>query len=520
MKKDLMFYNISFSLLLGIFVTYFLSFTGFIFHISINLFYPVLGILTVLFSVLFLSKKDNLNTKEILFSYIFLILPIVVFYFLSITLIDTTYDGREYHQASTILLKQGYNPIYEMAQDFFERNYPALHSVSIWVDNYPKCFEIIAANIFLFTERIESGKIINALSSIILFYYAYYIMNKYYKKKYAGFFSFLFVINPISLSQLMMYYSDGFVYNLFMIVLLSVIDIEKTQKFKPYFIYSMSIVILSNIKYSGVFYSVLLILFLLFLLIKQKQKLKYFYFFTVISLILVVLSGINPYFTNIAKGRNPLYPVAGVNKIDIVTHNLPKNFIDKNMPYKFIMSTFSKCDNLYRIDKFDVFANPKIPFTFDKNELKYIDIDTRVCGFGVLWSGILILSLIGLFMTENKNLYVPIFLLISVLIVPQNWWARYVPQFYAFPVFISLFLFQKEIIFKKLFSIIISLFIITNTCLFMYGLTVERFIHLNKDYFIDCNVQAELNYSDFLISYLQHKKEYKIYNMENVVNEK
>lgn len=56
--------------------------------------------------------------------------------------------------------------------------------------------------------------------------------------------------------------------------------------------------------------------------------------------------------------------------------------------------------------------------------------------------------------------------------------------------------------------------------LFMYGLTIERFIHLNKDYFIDCNVQAELNYSDFLISYLQHKKEYSIYNMENVVNEK
>ena len=507
MKKDLMFYNISFSLLLGIFVIYFLSFIGFLFHISINLLYPYIGILTVLISIFFFSKKENLNIKETIYSYIFLIIPIFIFYFLSITIIDTTYDGREYHQASTILLKQGYNPVYDTAQDFFNKLYNIKHTVPIWVENYPKCFEIIAANIFLFTEKIESGKIVNSLSSIILFFYSYYIIKRYYNNKFNIFFAFLFVINPISIFQVMTFYSDVFIYNMFIIALIRIIDIIKTQTLKPYLIFFISIILLTNIKYGGLVYSIFLLLLLFILLIKQKISLKHFKTVFIISFILIILSGINPYFTNIARGMNPIYPLAGKDKIDIISKNLPINFGNKSILYKFFMSTFSKSENPYKLKKYEVFANLKIPFSIDENEIKYLDIDTRIGGFGVWWSGILILSLIGIFKLKNKkNLILLLFLFFTVITCPQNWWARYIPQFYALPVFISLFLLQEKSLQNKILSASLYTTILINSCLSLYSITVERYIYFN-DHFYDYIVMDKLNQEDFLISYLQHVKE-------------
>ena len=42
------------------------------------------------------------------------------------------------------------------------------------------------------------------------------------------------------------------------------------------------------------------------------------------------------------------------------------------------------------------------------------------------------------------NRLILLVLLTTVLTNPVNWWARYVPQFYAFPVFVLLFLSQRK----------------------------------------------------------------------------
>ena len=77
---------------------------------------------------------------------------VIVSYYLAITYFDISYDGQGYHQETIYLLKNGWNPIYEDS-----------HAFRSWVNHYQKGNEIIQANIYLLTTKIEAGKMINVL---------------------------------------------------------------------------------------------------------------------------------------------------------------------------------------------------------------------------------------------------------------------------------------------------------------------------------------------------------------------
>ena len=86
----------------------------------------------------------------------------------------------------------------------------------------------------------------------------------------------------------------------------------------------------------------------------------------------------------------------------------------------------------------------KIPFTIHSSEWIHLsNADIRVGGFGVLFSGIFLLSLVIFFVAlcHNKKIrmetaaaFAAIFLLL--LFFPESWWARYASYAYYLPVFI------------------------------------------------------------------------------------
>jgi hypothetical protein len=162
------------------------------------------------------------------------------------------------------------------------------------------------------------------------------------------------------------------------------------------------------------------------------------------------------------RGKHVLYPLAGAEKIDIMTHNMPSQFINKSMPYKLFMSTFSKVDNIQSQSNGPI--QLKIPFTIQPEEIETLRLfDIRQCGFGIFWSGILLSSLILAFFIKIKDkkmrqqyYFILTLLLSSVLLNTENWWARYVPQFYAVPIFILLFYYICHISKQRL--LIINLF--------------------------------------------------------------
>lgn len=477
MKKDkeyLNYFNLlllsaSAGIILFLFVLFLLSFTGFIFHISIQKVYIFISLITVEIFLYFFNKNHFLSHKFFLLQNFSLFLIFCISFLLAYFFYDFSYDGRQYHQETIILLSNNWNPIFE--KPFFDYLTP-----SIWVEHYQKCTEILSANFVLLFNNIEVGKIINYLFANSIFCLSFFTFNKF--KSSSTLFNFilsvLILLNPVSLVQIRTYYSDIIVYYLFIGILFTMILKEKKfiNEKLFLFLYISQITMLCNIKLGGLFYSIILVLFYFIysLIIKKYTNFKPILRIITISGVLILLSGINPYFTNIKQGYHPFYPLVGSNKIDIITENSPKNFKHKNPFYKLFISTFSNTEDILLYNTDD---NPKLKIPFSiTNQGNFYTNDMRIGGFGYYWSGILLL-LIPFVRTyknstneENKIYYFVITTLwLSVLLNPVSWWARYVPQFWLIPIFIIFWKsLNKDKTFQlKRFSFILILFLFINS---------------------------------------------------------
>lgn len=440
--------NIALSLLVGIFSLFMLTSLGFILGLSINLSYTLLAIMAMVYLP---AKIDSFTYQERLISLIITSIIIALSGYISSRLMDYSFDGQTYHQVGVIFLKKGWNPIYATAETFLQQHWNIGLDVLVWLNGYPKFYEVVAANFYYLTNNVETGKALNFLSTFSLFFYAFNVLDKTLlkNKKSVNFIvSILLVCNPIVFEQLYTYYTDSLMYVYFMILLFSMLDFEYSSSKTSIIVMIMSALMLSNIKFGGVLYTILIFITYIGYLFyhKQKASLKKLNKVGAIIFLFIVLTGINPYITNMHNGKHFLHPLAGEAKIDIITDNQPKQFHHKSMLYKFFMSTFSRADNIQACSFCtDRPIELKIPFTVHELETKELNrADVRLSGFGIFWSGILLLTILLAFFIKRKKIPSPYLLslgilLISVLINPENWWARYVPQCYAVPIFVGLY---------------------------------------------------------------------------------
>lgn len=468
--------NITLSLLIGIFTLYILSAIGFIFGLSINLSYILVAVVCAIYAPV---KLCNYKPKETIISLIIIVLLILLCGYISEQIMDMSNDGQWYHQTGIIFLKKGWNPIYTTATSFLHQNWNVEINGLEYVNSYPKFAEIVAANIFYLTENIELGKILNFLSLAILGFYTFYTLKKHLFKNntvIAVVFSILMVINPVSLAQMHTFYVDNLVYVYFMLMVLALIDIECSNFLNKtaWLILTISAVILTNIKLVGLIYTMEILSFygLYLWYFKKKNTAKILKKTSLVIVGLLLVCAANPYFTNIAQGKHILYPVFGSDTADIMEHNMPTEFHNKSMAYKLFMSTFSQVDNIPAQNTGKI--KLKTPLTIQKEEIEYLWLwDTRQSGFGVLWSGILILSVLLSFFIRYKNkkdkstgLMVLGLLTLSVLLNLENWWARYVPQFYAIPILVlALYASNTSSAKQKLISSICCLIIFINSAI-------------------------------------------------------
>ena len=214
-----------------------------------------------------------------------------------------------------------------------------------------------------------------------------------------------------------------------------------------------SSLMLAMTKFTGCMYLfVICFIYLIYLLILKRNIKKYIKTVLVIGG-LIAVTGVNPFFTNIRDFGHPFHPLFGKNKINISDENIPYGFQNKSRTEMFIISTFSETVNSinYSVDNIEsmkIIPEFKIPFTIKiKSHYNLFHCpEMRIGGFGYFWSGILLLSLLYLpflrFRNKNEKY---VFWLITLMVLaatfsnPHCWWARYVPQFWLFPVFVILF---------------------------------------------------------------------------------
>ncbi len=450
----------------------------------------ILGIIVPIIYYFLLSKKVS-NIKKIITISIYLILILITPFIFSKTY-DVSADGNSYHKTSIGLMSEGWNPIYESSGNFNSSISTKIEDIDIWIDHYPKASYFIGVCMYSLTNNIESGKCITFLANISLVLLTISILEEKLSKKKAYIIGILIGLNPIVLSQILTFYIDGLMGILFGIELLLLsITNPKSKKINSVFIYLLSCCgIFVNLKFTGLLFSgIIAAVYYFYWLYKyRKDNDKWTIYknitikFSIIFIIAIVVIGSSSYIKNTIDHKNPLYPLFGENKVDIITTMQPTNYKDKNGLEKFINSLFSKTENvLYNSDK------PKLknPLTISKTELDSLTIpDIRIGGFGPYFAITIIVTVFTLLFLlkkliikskkqNNTNIHLllsTIAIILSIILVGEGWWARYIPQLY-YLVIISIIYTYLNLNKNKLNNILNALIILLlffNSSLFVY----------------------------------------------------
>ena len=484
-------------IILLLMITYAMVLTSLLYlvKVSITKFHLPIALILAILTMFFLpsGKKDK---KEVFISSSVAIIIILISILFTWNTYDLTADGNCYHKLAIGSLKNGWNPVYENNEDFgetegnvFDVNLEGSNN-SVWTNHYAKGNWIFSANVYKLTDNIETGKIINILIAYICFALVFSYLSEKLGVIRALIISVLLVVNPITVVQTMNYYVDGIIGLSIFIIIYALINItnknHEISKIEEFLILACSIIICVNIKFTGlVFAAMFCFVFYIYWLVldyrEDKEKFKqhlwqYTVFYVVVVVIAVLIVGASSYVKNLIEHGHPFYPLFGEGKYDIITTMQPNYFSERNVIQKFLISMFSKGENItYSWNSEGTKPILKIPFTYTEDELNQYTIpDIRIGGFGVLFSGIFILSCIGyVYMLvqwirkKEYKILIPSLLIMGVigvliLIVDGSWWARYTPYLYLLPIMVLVYFWENKeqkvkIVLGSIFAILITI---------------------------------------------------------------
>ena len=454
-------FNSSFFLLCALAFTLFVSNVFFLFGFSLQYGIAVISICFSFFLLFYTTKSIVASIAAVLVA----LLLAVASYLLATYFYDISFDGQGYHQETVYLMKNGWNPIYEKSGAFRS-----------WIDHYQKGNEIIQANIYLLTNQLEAGKLTNALFIFIALVVVYRFLSHLKMNVILRWLiSFLVVLNPVVFTQIFTYYLDGNWYLTLVIALASLLSFFVSKKPIDLVIFVMSGFIFCTLKFSSI---PVFAIFSLFALVYNHQHLKMPLTKAFVGIaILVSLCSVHPFVSNVTNGYAPFYPFLGEGKKDVLGENIPTMFLNKNRLERLAMSLLSKTSN----NNNAIFSEDfQLPFEINKQEMyrNYLSYDTRLGGFGFLFSGIIVFSFLIfvslLFAKESKAykvafLFIFLSVLASILINPASWWPRLSPQIWLLTFVLIIF----GLLSKNIASILLSQF---TTLLFLTNIGLTGYI--------------------------------------------
>jgi len=377
---------------------------------------------------------------------------------------DVSDDGQEYHQETIIQLAQGWNPYHTVlgenkitflkdVKDGWDPykmgiNYRDIYFV--WINHYAKGAESIQAAIYATTGHIETGKALNIMLMLGGLFLSLSALLPLLSSVKAWTISLLLMCNPISISQMLTFCVDGALASLLLLLVISIRNALRVKHMLSYALVLMVIILIFGVKFSGVVYAVITIILIVCWLFLKGELLKHksLIFTMLLASVLGILAGFNPYITNTLKHGHPFYPLMGKTKVDIVTLNSPPGFSQQSMPRKLFVSLFSHTDNISVSGTPADYPQLKLPLTLKMVDLKsFWRPDVRVAGFGPWFSGIIIIALVmlAIFIARGYRdrrfkdaIFILGTLLLTVAIMPESWWARYIPQLWYIPIFLLL----------------------------------------------------------------------------------
>lgn len=419
--------------------------------------------------------------------------------FISKNIYDLSGDGQSYHQETIIQIALGWNPLKEwIVPDVWDSTH------AVWMNHFPRFSWIVHGLFYKIFNNLEMSKGLNILLLVANFLVALAFLKRKFKDNFKPILlSLLAALNPVSLSQINTFCVDTQMASLFTLLMWNIfifLDKNDLSKNDSGFSIILILAILFNVKLSSLAYLFIIFILILIYLILIKNILwkRWLTTFILGGILGIFVLGFDPYVTNTIKFGHPFYPIYTKNNVVfdksfsphigevnnlrdfMIKTNSPYDFLDKNWWWKFWRSIFSESSNvyLYSIDNKNLSDNVsklKFPFSINRNELgAFIDSDVRVGGFGVWFSGAVLLSIIltiGIIIKKNNQAWNLLFFDAVVLIMawmnPESWWARYVPFVWLIPVMTIYFSLKINNKYLKIGAWILSLVLMINIFLIL-----------------------------------------------------
>lgn len=471
-KENNFTYQIGFSILL--FLASIVWLTTFFFIIGVPI-QPFVIPAAAVVSISVTMYTGNITLKKVIPLATALFLIVGVSAVASSYVYDFSFDGNTYHKTTIGMLKNGWNPIYKSFEEaaLTLKIIPDDYEWPIWYDHYPKASWIIGAAFYRISGNIETGKCMNILACFAVFLILMGRLKQYqlFSIPVRILFSLVAVINPVTLPQMQSYYNDGMMQMLIYAALVSLINlsiIEAKEQCKQDWICLFAAINLAlNIKYSGLIFMGLycggFYFYWLFRDVHMDRKVEMrslkkttlFYCVTLGSAI--CFTGSTSYMRNLIQHKNLLYTMVGEDKIEIIASMLPDQYANKPYAIQFVLSLFSRAANISAGS--EILPELKAPFTFNQAEWETGSLfDLRIGGWGLLFSGIFLLSIcflaFTLFMLYQRRanghlvfetvLLVISLTLIQVFFIPGLAWARYYAHLFLLPTVAAGFLIDSR----------------------------------------------------------------------------
>ena len=361
---------------------------------------------------------------------------------------DTSIDGQHYHFQAIYALAEGWNPVHKPAPPPIVGD-----TITPWAVHYPRAIWVVSANVLAAGLPLAMVKLANLL---VLFAAGALVGGALFRAGYSRLFTLVLtsaaVLNPVVLAQVWTSMNDGVLALCILIFAVSMVTWVKQEDGRFLVAGVAAMMLALNLKFSAIPIFVILCGFACagaYLMRGLPKAYTAAALLFVPAVAAIFLFGWSPYMQNFLEQGHIFHPIMGKEAIDIMIgdgaayNNTPEVLKEMSAPERFFFSLFSETHAGY-----ETLPRLKLPFTVSPEELRAAGgVDVRLAGFGPFFSGSLLLTLGAAILLYVRRaecgpaarvlLFVAGALLVSVILMPQNWWARYVPQFWFVPVCVA-----------------------------------------------------------------------------------
>ena len=341
-------------------------------------------------------------------------------------LYDTSWDGTSYHLPGELALAGGWNPIYAtsgIAQEDVSAN-------GMWT---------VRAALYALTGSVEGTKALNLLfvvAAVFTLVPAWSALRGRALTALELALVYAAAGNPVALGQAFTFYVDGTLYECGLVLLGAVLLAASPQRRAALGMIAAAVVLMPGAKQTGIYYAPAIAMIAAVAMRRRIAAPR-----RVAALVLgalavgVLVIGFRPYVTN-PRDHGDLVDLGPEGNV-----GRPYGFRGLPPPVMLAASVFARTE---------VGPDPrlKLPVVVRPRELVSMGApDPRLGGFGPVFALELLAALLAAGVTvlrdraqavRNPAFVIALGLALVCAIFPEPWWARFVPFFWAVPLFLAL----------------------------------------------------------------------------------